>query len=212
MAHRTTTSAADRASTSDLRNPSEPAPPSSTVGTPDNRGGERRVEEFHLPQAADRRPWVDPDVDAGGTGPSSRPLHLRGRYLYVVMLGGMLGTVARWWLGERLGTLHGWPVGTLAANLLGCLALGWLLEGLLRSGPDRGWMRLARLHFGTGFCGAFTTYSSLATETALLVRHGSLATAIGYLALSVVVGCAMAWVGIRLAVATTGKATRGGAA
>lgn len=138
--------------------------------------------------------YIDPDVDAT----RARPLHLRGRYLYVVFVGGVLGTMARWSLAEWLPPHDGWPVGTMVANLLGALLLGMLLEILSRLAPDRGWPRLARLHFGTGFMGAFTTMSTLATETVLLADHHRTGLALGYLACSLVGGLLLAGLGIVL--------------
>lgn len=139
--------------------------------------------------------FVDPDVDALAT---ARPLHLRPRYLYVVLVGGVLGTMARWSLGEWQPARHGFPVGTLVANLVGAFCLGLLLESLSRS-DDRGWPRLARLHFGTGFLGAFTTYSALAVETLGLLQHGRAGEAALYLAVTVLAGAGLAWLGIVLA-------------
>ncbi|WP_264074632.1 FluC/FEX family fluoride channel, partial [Mycolicibacter minnesotensis] len=60
--------------------------------------------------------------------------------------------------------------------------------GLTRLGDDSGWRRRARLCAGTGFCGAFTTYSTFALEIVLLGRHGHFGTAISYGVLSVVGG------------------------
>ncbi|MDU1779429.1 MAG: CrcB family protein, partial [Propionibacterium sp.] len=104
-----------------------------------------------------------------------------------------------------------WPMDTFTVNLVGCLALGWLLEGLARSGPDEGWRRLVRLCLGTGFCGSFTTYSSLATETALLGRDRPVLAA-SYLAVSVVAGVLAAWVGVRMAARSVRTASRGASA
>lgn len=138
-------------------------------------------------------PPVDPDVDHLR---SDRPLHLRPRYLYVVFAGGFLGTLARWSVGEWLPVRDGWPVGTLAANLAGAFCLGLLLETLLRLAPDEGWPRLARLHFGTGFLGAFTTMSALAAEVVLLGDAARYGQAAGYLSISLLGGVVLAWLGM----------------
>jgi len=129
--------------------------------------------------------FIDPDVDSFGRG-QSRALHLRGRYLYVVFIGGTLGTLARWSLAEWRPPAHGWSTGTMLANLAGAFLLGLILEVLMRR-KDRGWPRLARLHFGTGFLGAFTTWSSLATQTVLLAES-RMAEAALYLVVTVVGG------------------------
>ena len=50
----------------------------------------------------------------------------------------------------------------------------------------------------TGFIGAYTTYSTFAVETQQLVGGGRLATALLYVAASVMAGFGALWVGILL--------------
>lgn len=146
---------------------------------------------------SDRHPElpVDPDVDAARLHYHG-PLHVRARYVYVVFLGGLLGTVARYEAGQVIPALGGLPLATFAVNGVGCLTLGLLLEMLARGGPDHGWLRLARLHFGTGFLGAFTTYSSMAVETVELAWGGRPVAGALYLAATLVLGVAATVVGI----------------
>lgn len=73
----------------------------------------------------------------------------------LVALGGALGAAVRLLLSHRLdGEL---PRGTFVANLVGSLLLG-LLSGLALTG--RPWAFAA-----VGFCGALTTYSTLAVQS-----------------------------------------------
>lgn len=144
---------------------------------------------------------VDPDVP-------TRPLHLRPSALAWVFAGGVVGTGLRYWIEQALP--HdgaAWPWGTFLINLGGAFILGVLLEGLARLGDDSGWRQRARLCAGTGGCGAFTTYSTLALESVLLGRNGFVGTAVGYGVASVVCGVVAAWSGIVLAAAVR----RGGA-
>lgn len=135
-----------------------------------------------------------------GPGPAGRPVHLQPRFLTLVIVGGTLGTPARYAVGLALPTRPGgWPTGTLLCNLLGALLLGALLEALLRAGPDTGRRRLVRLAAGTGFLGAFTTYSTLAVETDLLVRSSRPVLAAVYAAGTVLGGLALSATGIGLA-------------
>lgn len=127
------------------------------------------------------------------------PLYRRPLPLAAVALGGVVGTPARYALNRAFPTPHdGWPTGTFVANLVGAFLLGLLLEALIRSGPDLAGRRLIRLCAGTGFCGAFTTYSALAVETDLLVRAHDLGTAVAYPLVMVVAGLVLTWAGIAL--------------
>lgn len=108
----------------------------------------------------------------------------------------MLGALSRWALGVALPAPGGWPLPTLLINLAGALALGALLESLARRGPDVGARRLVRLTVGTGFLGAFTTYSTLAVDAAHLLTGGRTADGVWYLALSLLAGAAATLLGV----------------
>ncbi|WP_337063461.1 CrcB family protein [Kineococcus sp. G2] len=117
-----------------------------------------------------------------------------------VAAGAAAGALARHGAGRWLTTPQGgWPVATTVVNLLGCLALGLLLEGLARRGPDTGRRRLLRLGLGTGLIGSFTTYSTLAVETDLLARGGAVGVAVAYPLVSVVAGVVLCGAGVALA-------------
>lgn len=90
--------------------------------------------------------------------------------LAAVAGGGALGATARFGVGQLLAGYPG-RYATLAVNVLGSFALGWVVFGGL-SGT------LALLA-GTGFCGAFTTFSSFSVQTVDLWRDGRRATSAG---------------------------------
>jgi len=136
---------------------------------------------------------TDPDAPAKPL----RPLHLRPSAMAWIFAGGIAGTALRYYVEKALP--HdgaSWPWATFLINLTGAFILGGLLETLARLGDDSGWRRRTRLCAGTGFCGAFTTYSAFALEIVLLGRHGHVGTAISYGLASVVGGVLTAWLGI----------------
>ena len=90
---------------------------------------------------------------------------------------------------------------TFAINLVGAFVLGLLLEALARSGEDLGWRHGIRLFAGVGFCGAFTTYSTLALDAVQLGRHGAWPAAALYTLGSVGGGLILAALGIALGAA-----------
>ncbi len=137
---------------------------------------------------------VDSDVDT--PGPRHRSIHLHPGFVVLVMLGGCFGALARYGLSITLPVPGGWPLPTLLINVCGAFALGALLEGLSRRGPDLGWSRFVRLLVGTGFMGAFTTYSTLAVDAMHLFDADRPVAALTYVALSIVGGVAAALFGI----------------
>lgn len=100
-----------------------------------------------------------------------------------------------------------WPVAIFFINIIGAFLLGLLLQALLHRGKDEGGRRILRLLIGTGFLGAFTTYSSLATGVILLAHDNAVVSAVSYATVSVVVGVIACMLGIRMA---TFHYTRGG--
>ena len=112
--------------------------------------------------------------------------------------GGFVGAILRYLLGgwvQRLTPMAGFPTGTLAVNVLGCLAIG-LVAGLveLRHGLGPG----VRLFLLVGLLGGFTTFSSFAWETLDLARASALTPALANVALQIVLGLAAAWAGLAL--------------
>jgi CrcB protein len=85
-----------------------------------------------------------------------------------VALAGAVGAPARYvldaWLDDRLEGAFPW--GTFAVNVLGSVLFG-LLVGLQHGGDIT--LRAVTI-FGTGFCGAFTTFSTHAFETVRLTE------------------------------------------
>ncbi|WP_318567274.1 fluoride efflux transporter FluC [Salinigranum marinum] len=91
----------------------------------------------------------------------------------LVGLGGTLGALARFGVDTRLGSR-----GVLVVNVLGSVVLGALVAA-----PLDGRVLLV---FGTGFCGAFTTFSSFAVGVAERAVAGERWAAARYAALMLV--------------------------
>jgi CrcB protein len=114
----------------------------------------------------------------------------------VIMIGGAVGTLGRAGLAEALPHRAGhWPWATFIVNLAGAFTLGWLLTRLAeRTAPSQHW----RFFAGTGFCGALTTFSTFQIETFQFARDGDIGLAVGYPAVSVAAGMALAVAGVLL--------------
>ncbi|RMH01808.1 MAG: fluoride efflux transporter CrcB [Planctomycetota bacterium] len=113
----------------------------------------------------------------------------------LVGAGGFAGAVGRWalaGLAHRLAPLTTFPVGTLAVNLLGCLAIG-VVAGLAESrqlfGPE------ARLFLLVGLLGGFTTFSTFGNETFAMLRDGEGLRAAANVGVHLVAGLALVWLG-----------------
>ena len=117
----------------------------------------------------DPKPPLDPNV-VTATNPAHepRPAHLSWANTCLVAVGGGAGTGLRYLITTVVPAWAGVPVATFGINVVGALLLGLLLERLARHGLDIGWSRRVRLGVGTGVLGGFTTYRTLAIETATL--------------------------------------------
>jgi CrcB protein len=134
--------------------------------------------------------------------PSNRPALAHFRSIALVAAGGVLGAPARYAISQALpASGRAFPTATFIANLSGALLLGLLLEALVRRGADVGNRRTARLLLGTGFCGAYTTYSTLAVDTVNLARAHRVGVAVAYAVGSVILGLLATAVGIAVGAA-----------
>jgi fluoride exporter len=116
------------------------------------------------------------------------------RFLWLVALGGALGAVARAVLSTAILSRwpSHWPVGTIVVNVTGCLLLG-LFIGILSARPQLSpaW----RAFTAVGVLGAFTTFSTFEHETLVLLQRGDAGSAVGNVAISLIVGLAAVWMG-----------------
>jgi CrcB protein len=116
--------------------------------------------------------------------------------LLAIGTGGMLGALARYEIGRRWPVVSGeFPWSTLVINVSGSLLLGVVVTLVIERWPPT---RYIRPFAGIGVCGGFTTWSTLMTESALLVRDQQAETALLYVAVSLVIGLAATYAGIGL--------------
>ena len=123
--------------------------------------------------------------------------------LVLVMLGGALGAAGRFWLGGALMRQFGsgMPWGTLAANLIGSFAVGYIAVWLEGRGPSALYWRAFLI---VGLLGGLTTFSALMLETLLFARTQRNDLLLAYLGGTLAAGLLLVWAGARLAEAMRG--------
>lgn len=96
----------------------------------------------------------------------------------IVAAGGTAGTAMRYPLGDVIGDVSGIPVGILVVNVTGALVLGGLVASVARWVRDSGRRRRARLLWGTGLLGGYTTYSAFSLGLVELAHSGRFGAAL----------------------------------
>ena len=115
--------------------------------------------------------------------------------LVIIALGGALGAVSRFLLGNAVSKAMGsaLPFGTFVINVAGCFAMGLLMTLIV----DRELLPAAwRLFLCVGFLGGFTTFSSFGYETLMLLAEGRLLAVLAYVGGSVGLGLVAAAAGV----------------
>jgi len=114
------------------------------------------------------------------------------RELAAIFAGGALGALARVWIARHLVSADNrWPWAIFLINIAGSVVLAYSVTRLQERLPQSTYRRP---FLGTGFCGAFTTFSTMELEILTLLREGRLSLAGGYAAASIVGGYAAIWV------------------
>jgi CrcB protein len=158
-------------------------------------------------ESHDRVVAIDPDLAPTDPGepavgrvalpPTRRESRAHPAVLAAIAAGGALGAPARYEVAQVIHVAPGtFPWSTFWTNISGSFLLGLLLILLIERYPPT---RYVRPFFATGFLGAFTTFSTFAVETDVLIKDGHAAIGIAYALASVVAGLAAVWAGITMA-------------
>jgi fluoride exporter len=127
-------------------------------------------------------------------GEQQRRERLRPDVLAAIAAGGAVGTLARYEVAQLIHAAPGtYPWATFTTNLTGAFILGVFLAGI---GERFAHTRYLRPFFAIGVVGAYTTFSTLAVETATLVKDDHVLLGVVYMLASVVTGLAVAYLGI----------------
>jgi CrcB protein len=112
-----------------------------------------------------------------------------------IAAGGALGSVLRYWMSAWVHSVagRGFPYGTLAVNVLGCLLMGFLFALLVERLSTDSAVRAGIL---IGVIGGFTTFSSFSIETFNLLEEGLWLKAGINAGASLVLCLAATWIGV----------------
>ena len=109
-----------------------------------------------------------------------------GRELSAIFAGGAVGALARVGLLQTSASAApSWPWITFSVNIVGAFLLGYFATRLQERLPLSAYRRPL---LGTGFCGAFTTFSTMQVELLKMIDAHRYGIALGYTVASLVCG------------------------
>ncbi len=114
--------------------------------------------------------------------------------IIIVFLFGFLGGLSRYEVNLHLPQTGHFPLATLLINLLGCYLFTFLVKNYLQTKKVH---QKLILGIGTGFIGAFTTFSTFIMDSEHLLLLGDFGLLTLYVFLSIVGGLLMAFLGMR---------------
>jgi CrcB protein len=115
-----------------------------------------------------------------------------GRELAAIFLGGAAGALLRVWLGRTFTSAPAeWPWAIFAINVSGSFALGCFATRLQERLPLSTYRRPL---LATGFCGAYTTFSTVQVEILTMIEHHRYWLAASYATASIAAGYLAIWV------------------
>lgn len=122
--------------------------------------------------------------------------------LYLIIgIGGFIGAIGRYALTEMI-NMHNFSLkllgdlrpGTFLANILGSLLMGVIISISQKFELNE----QLRLMITVGILGSFTTFSTFSLEAYALLKEGDIFNLGLYLLLSVCLGVASLWIGIKI--------------
>lgn len=112
--------------------------------------------------------------------------------LIYIFLGGGLGSVLRFLISaytQKFWKLGQFPAGTFVVNILGCILIGIFSAQIIKTDSPMKFLLV------TGFCGGFTTFSTLSLENYTLWQSGNYGILILYSFLSIFIGISAIFLG-----------------
>ena len=108
----------------------------------------------------------------------------------IVGIGSFIGGALRYLISTlfKQYCTQGFPWGTLLVNLMGCFIFGAIFALFSKySSTSHPWCLLLT----TGLCGGFTTFSTFAYESVLMLQQGNLSGFISYVSTSLIAGISL---------------------
>jgi CrcB protein len=119
-------------------------------------------------------------------------VRLDRRELAAIFVGGAAGAIVRVWIGRHFASGAGeWPWATFTINVSGSFALAYFATRLQERLPQSTYRQPL---LGTGFCGAYTTFSTMQVEILKIVEAHHYGLAAGYAFASITAGYLAIWV------------------
>ena len=113
------------------------------------------------------------------------------RELASIFAGGSIGALLRVWLVQNFaGSESGWPWVIFTINITGSFALAYFATRLQERLPQSTYRRPL---LGTGFCGAYTTFSTVQVEILKMLDQDDYGLATAYALASVTAGYLAIW-------------------
>ena len=108
------------------------------------------------------------------------------KYILAGFVGGGVGSLTRWGLTLLFTTYSSqFPVGTFLANLLSCFVVGMAIAFANHSFWGSPFMKLLLV---TGFCGGFSTFSTLIRESFQFLETNRISAMLMYALISFILG------------------------